>query len=208
MMRKFFLFSFTLIFLNLTAQIQSKKNFTDGLKYGVKFGLSASHLTSNNNTINVRASFLTGLTAEYPIYKKLNVKLDLLYLRQGESDRSNSIENGRVENNLKLDYFSIPVLLSYPVLEKLRIESGLGMSFLVRARQDFFTNSTQITSIDTDDYSDFDLNLNIGLYYPTTWDFVVGIRYSRGLIAINENDDRFIDSAFNSILQLSLEYRF
>lgn len=208
MVKSIFLLSFIILTLNLSAQSNFEKKIANDLAYGIKFGLSASHLASDKGNFDVRASFLTGLTAEYPIYKKLNLKLDLLYLRQGQSDRKKTSEGGLIENNLKLDYVSIPLLFSYPVVEKLRIESGLGMSFLVRAKQEFFNNNEQIISTNDEDFNDFDLNFNLGLYYPTSWNFVVGLRYSRGFVEVNQNEDLFDTSAFNSIFQLSLEYRF
>lgn len=194
--------------MNLTAQNNFASKITADLDYGIKFGISASYLALESGNFDVRASFLTGLTAEYPIYNKFNLKLDLLYLRQGQSDRQKTPQTGVVENNLKLDYISIPLLLSYPILEKLRIESGFGMSFLVQARQESFSNNVQNISNVNDNFNEFDLNFNLGLYYPTEWNFVVGLRYSRGLIEINKNEYFLNSSAFNSIFHLSLEYRF
>lgn len=158
MMKKLYILLFTLFFLNLSAQNDFLKKITDDLDYGIKFGLSASHFASGNNNFNMRATFLSGLTAEYPIYKKFNLRVDLLYLRQGESDRNDLPEDGLTENNIKLDYFNIPILLSYPIIEKLRLESGLGMSFLLRAKQEIINNGNQIISENIDDFSDFDLN--------------------------------------------------
>ena len=204
MMKKLYILSFTLFFLNLSAQIDFLNKITDDLDYGIKFGLSASHFASSTNNFNMRPTFLSGLTAEYPVYKKFNLKVDLLYLRQGESDRNNSNENGQIENTLKLDYFSIPVLLSYPIVEKLRLESGLGMAFLLRAKQEMTSNGNQIIYDNVNDIRNFDLNFNLGLHYPTEWNFVVGLRYSRGLIDVAKNDNLFNSSTFNSIFQLSL----
>jgi hypothetical protein len=197
-----------MIYLDLSGQNSSVKKFTDNIDYGVKFGLSASHFASKQNNLDIRASFLAGLTAEHPIYKKFNLKMDLLYLRQGKSDRFYSPENGQNENTYKLDYIQIPLLLSYPIVENLRIESGLGMSFLLRSKQELITNNIEVISQNNNDFNNFDLNFNIGVYYPTTWNFGVGLRYSRGLIDINKNDNHFTTSTFNSILQLALEYRF
>jgi hypothetical protein len=208
MVKNIYLLSVAFLALSLSAQNNSVKKFTDNIDYGIKFGLSASHLASNKGNFDVRASFLAGLSAEYPVYKKFNLKLDLLYLRQGQSNRKNLAQNGLIENNLKLNYLSIPLLLSYPVVEKLRIESGLGMSFLLQAKQELINNNAQTVFENNNDFNDFDLNFNLGIYYPTSWNFVVGLRYSRGLIEVNKNEDLFGTFAYNSIFQLSLEYRF
>ena len=197
-----------LFFINLSAQNDLLKKISDDLDYGVKFGLSASRLASGDNNFDVRASFLAGFTAEYPITKKYNLKLEALYLRQGESNRNDLPQQGLIENNLKLDYLNIPILVSYPILENLRVESGLGMSFLLRAQKEIITQNMQDFSKDSSNLRKFDLNFNLGLYYPTTWNFVLGLRYSRGLIDVTKNDNVLDSSAFNSIFQLSLEYRF
>jgi hypothetical protein len=188
MLKKLHFLLLILVVLNISAQNNFEMKITNNLEYGIKFGLSASHLASDDGSFDVRAGFSTGLTAEYPFYKKLNLKLDFLYLRQGQSDRKKCTEEGIIENNLKLDYLSVPLLFSYPIVEKLSIESGLGMLFLLQAKQEIFNNNEQIISTNDEDFNDFDLNYSLGMYYTTSWNFVVGLRYSRGLIEVNQNE--------------------
>lgn len=193
--------------LNLHAQDDILKSISE-IDFGVKFGISGSYLSSSDNNFNVRPSFLIGLTASYEFNETINFHTGLLYLRYGESDRENLPETGLEENTLKLDYLQIPFLVSYPVLENLRLEAGPGLSFLVHSKQEIIgQNGTNLTEI-PNDFNNFDVNFNLGLSYPTSWGLVIGLRYSRGFIDVDADDAVFDKSHYNSALQMSIEYRF
>lgn len=193
--------------LNLHAQNDILKSISE-IDFGVKFGISGAYLSSSDDNFNLRPSFLIGLTASYDFKNSITFHTGLLYLRYGESERENLPETGLEENTLKLDYLQIPLLVSYPVLENLRLEAGPGLSFLVHSKQEIIgQNATSLTEI-PNDFNTFDVNFNLGLSYPTSWGLVIGLRYSRGFIDVDTDDAVFDKSHYNSAMQMSIEYRF
>ena len=69
----------------------------------------------------------------FVINKKLSIQPELLYTRQGSE----------VENTLKIkiDYLAIPILVKYYFSEKLSLEAGPQMSFLVNDKIEFIDSS-------------------------------------------------------------------
>ncbi|RZJ50011.1 MAG: PorT family protein [Flavobacterium sp.] len=169
-------------------------------KFGVKGGLNISSFSGNNNSKGLLGFHIGGL-AEIKIIERLSVQPEILFSTQGASfDPNGDIIGG----DTKLNYINIPVLAKFYITKKVTVESGPQIGFLVSARD---------TGYDVKDmYRSTDLGINFGGGYNFTDHFAVGLRYTVGLSRVLDSSiydyNSYHDSAKNSNLALSLEYKF
>ena len=174
-------------FLSITNLIKAQN-----IDFGIKGGLNISNITGGDADRNNLFNFHVGSFAEIELNKKLSIQPELLYTRQGSE----------VENTLKIkiDYLAIPILVKYYFYEKLSLEVGPQMSFLVNDKIEFIDSS--LPDADTD-ASSFDFGLSLGVGSNLTSNILLQARYYYGITTISENPD-----VKNSVFQISLGYKF
>lgn len=167
--------------------------------FGVKGGLNYSKITvlSTNESLGMlgldyKASFHIGGYLSSSLGEKLYIQSELQYSNKG----------GRPESGtLNLPYLVIPVMLGYKPIDRLRIEGGLELGYLLANREY---------------YSTLDLSLNGGAVFSVTEALSAGMRYVLGINSVYGEDVQFTDEKGNLIeetvilpnrvLQVSLYY--
>jgi hypothetical protein len=198
---------FTLFILCITFssfQLKAQEN-DSSFEYGVKYGLLLSELKGTETLKSLRTSFNVGLVSEIKINSRFAIQSELLYARQGSSDRGN-IQGSFFENRINLDYFNLPILVKYYLKQGLAIELGPQFGYLVDAK--YISKQAEnsfVRSID-DNFEEFDASLAAGVSYKTDWGFLVGLRYSLGLTDINNEFDLESNSLQNATFQLYFGY--
>lgn len=193
-----------LTFLSLHLNAQDQKS---SFEYGAKFGLSISELKGTDNLKSLRSSFSAGLVSEYKFDAHFSLQGELLYARQGSSNRGND-EGVYFENRIDLDYFNIPVLGKYYIEKGFAFELGPQLGYLINANyENKQAENSQIINL-KDDFEKLDISLALGASYKTEWGFLVGARYSLGLNDINKGIDFESESLRNAVFQLYFGYLF
>ena len=184
-MKKLLLIS-TIAILGLTNSITAQE-----LNFGLKTGLNISNFTGGDADRNNLFSYHIGGFAEIELNEKFSLQPELLYSRQG-SEAENTVK-------VKVDYLAIPLMTKYYLSDKLSLEAGPQMSFLVNDKAEF--NDSSIPDAETD-ASSFDFGLNLGFGYNINSNLFVQARYNYGITTVVENPD-----IKNSVFQLSLGYK-
>lgn len=198
---------FTLILLSLLSlKMNAQKQFPS-LDYGVKFGLSISELQGAENLKSVRPSFSTGLISEYRFTEKYAFQVELLYSRQGSTNRGND-QGAFYEERIDLDYFNLPLLGKYYMDKGLAFELGPQIGYLADANYENKIAGNSLKSSVEDDFHDYDISLALGMSYKTDWGFLVGARYSFGLNDINKGTNLESGRLRNAVFQLYFGYLF
>lgn len=174
-------------FFSITNSIKAQN-----LDFGIKGGLNISNITGGDADRNNLFNFHLGTFAEVRLNKKFSIQPEILYSRQG-SEAQNTLK-------IKIDYLAIPILTKYYFSEKLSLEVGPQMSFLVSDKIEFIDSS--LLDADTD-ASSFDFGLCIGVGCNLTSNILLQARYYYGITTISENPD-----VKNSVFQFSLGYKF
>jgi len=188
------------------------------IKFGAKAGLNISTITGDLEDAKSLVGAHFGGFAEIKISDKFAFQPELLYSMQGaksEYSESDTDYSYSEESKYKLGYLNIPLMVKYFATDKLFIEAGPQVGFLLSAKQDYsysetymgITDSASIDGIDVkDNFETIDFGLNFGFGYEFTENIFAGARYNVGLsnIAKDSGDSK----VHNGVFQISVGYKF
>lgn len=164
------------------------------IKFGVKAGLNFAFITGDNaKDLDPSTDFHFGVMAEFNISDKFYLQPELIYSGQGAETNIAS------EGIISLNYLNIPLIGKYYVTERLSLEAGPQIGFLL---------STKGGTLDYKDLlktTDFGVNFGVGYKLDNGLNF--SARYNLGLTNIN-NVDGFSDKNRNGVFQLSVGFFF
>ncbi|MGM8361197.1 porin family protein [Flavobacterium sp. ARAG 55.4] len=176
-------------------------------KFGLKVGGNLSSLRATNFEggdditikFNGNVGFLAGGFAEIKVANKFAVQPEVLF-----SYESNTMAaEGDVDFNLS--YINVPVMAKYFASEKISLQVGPQIGFLVGAKAKFEGDSEDIK----DDLETVNFGLNFGLGYELTENVAVDFRYNIGLTGITKEDFLGEDSKLKtSGFSLAVGYKF
>lgn len=188
------------------------------IKYGAKVGLNVATLNGDLEDAKSLIGAHLGGFVEIKINEKFAFQPELLYSMQGaKSEYSESEPNYSYseESKLKFGYLNLPLMAKYFATEKLFIEAGPQIGFLMSAKNEFkfsetFMGYTESASGDDDvkdDLKSIDFGLNFGFGYEFTENVFASARYNVGLSDINDVQGSDIKIQ-NGVLQFSVGYKF
>ena len=217
-------------------------------KYGVKVGLNIANITStpNEGVKNVETTPLLGVAGGFYMEIALNDKWyinpELLYVQKGASfnydythkwdsigtNQTNNEDKYGTTNSLKLAYVELNPTISYKASDKLALNFGPSVSFLI---SDDFVPIEKIigdnppqnaveNKLATYASEDLDVGLNLGISYYLTENFLVDAKVNTGFMKIGavnkttstaKNGNERIEKVFelnNRAIVLSFAYLF
>lgn len=188
------------------------------IKFGAKAGLNIATLNGDVEDAKSLIGAHLGAFAEIKITDKFAFQPELLYSMQGaksEYSESGSGFSSNYEEKYKFGYLNLPLMAKYFATEKLFIEAGPQIGFLMSAKYEFKETETfmgdTVTFSGEDDIKDnlksIDFGFNFGFGYEFTQNVFASARYNVGLSDINdqEGSDAKIQ---NGVLQFSVGYKF
>jgi opacity protein-like surface antigen len=173
------------------------------VKYGAKAGLNFANLTGDVEDASMKIGFNVGGFAEIKVSDKFSVQPELLYSTQGAKSEE-SFEGETIESEWNLSYLNIPIMAKYYVSEKFSLEAGPQIGFLLGSK-------VKVESIEVDfkdNTESIDFGLNIGSAYDFTENLFAGLRYNIGLSNVAKTESGDDTKINNSVISLSLGYRF
>ena len=160
-------------------------------KFGVKGGLNLANLTSSDGAKSL-VGFNIGGFAEIKLDEKFAIQPELLYSGQGAKFQD--------VGNFNLNYIYVPVMAKYSITEEFKIEAGPQVGFLMSAKIDGMDAKDLVKS------TDFGLNLGAG--YDITQNIGLNLRYCMGLSQTQKELMEGETASKNSVIQLSVGYKF
>jgi len=200
------MFGITLLAVtNSNAQSNADSNKKE-IKFGLKAGVNVATIRGENLNVNPKLGAHFGIITELKLYDNFSIQPELLYSQIGArgSDSSDLFDSSD-NSTLFLDYFTVPVMAKYYLLNGFNITAGPQFSFLVNDTfsLDVFDSVSQtVTPIDLQ-IENFDLGFNLGMGYQFENGFFFETRYAMGITPIQENPD-----VRNAVFQMSLGYQF
>ena len=144
----------------------------EGIKLGVKGGLNISNFMGDIEDQGMRTSVHLGLLAEIIVSDKFSLQPELLY--SGEGSTYTGPDPGFART--KLDYLTVPVLGKFGLTDKLSLETGPQLGFLISAKNKTNDLNEKINNLKT-----IDFGLNAGLNYELNNRVFFQARYNLGL---------------------------
>ena len=214
-MRKVILSLLALLALSvLNAQKTSKPQF------GAKAGLGLSSISGLEGAKNL-IGFNIGGFAEIGLDDKFSFQPELLFTSAGAKSITYFVLNngysGSYEVKLRFLHINIPLMLKYKVADKINLEAGPQIGFLIGAKtteDETVTSSvsviksTSTTSTDKSVWNKTYFGLNIGGGYDLTKNLNLGLRYSLGLSKLQKDLVAGETALENNVLWLNLGYKF
>lgn len=177
-------------------------SFAQGFHIGVKGGVNMFKIDGRSFNEEFKYGYNAGLFSEIDFSEKLGIQPELLW-NQSQTRTTNEFgqmyDEGVSElRDVKLNYLSIPVLLSYKPSKILSLQAGPQFGILINKDQRLLVNGER--AFKTGDLSVLGgVQLNIG-------SAKVGGRYVVGLTNINDIDNQ--DKWKNQGFQLYVGFRF
>jgi hypothetical protein len=175
-----------------------------GLKVGVNYvnNVAVNLPTYLDYESKYRLAFHIGVITKVELKKNFSLNFELILSDKGSNyvRMINAIQNENV--NLHLLYLNLPLLVSYNILDKLNLEIGPEIGYLISAR-------AKSSSIDVDLKSTYDNNFDFGLATGMNYEFLdhwkIGVRYTHGFSSVIKTPDNYWKFQ-NRTLQLSIVY--
>lgn len=221
------------------------------INYGFKAGGNLSNLlgdypdipdpeisTDTKSILGVNLGFFL----EYSLSRNFSIQPEVLLSTQGNKfeikeeyfgDLTNQIERASLTQTTNLTYVNLPVMFKYHISDKIDIEFGPQLGYLISAKADFdyedenFPEDNESITLDllSDGSATFlgdriewrgalsrlDYGLNIGVSYDFTYNLFAQARYYYGLSSIDDNSTFDLDFSSwdlnNSVIQISIGYK-
>jgi hypothetical protein len=181
-----------IISYSITNAQKSKKD--EGILFGLKGGLNISNFNGDIKDNSNRTSVHIGVFSEIMINDRFSIQPEILYSGQGYSG---SNEPGFSRS--KYDYINMPILAKIYVAERISVEAGPQIGFLLSAKK-----KTELDNVTIPTQKTLDFGLNIGLAYDLKNRIFFQTRYNLGLSNINSGDNANAIKYTNSVIQFSV----
>lgn len=188
--------------------------------FGPKVGLNVSHIMATgdnseifNDTSKMQFSSHIGAFAEIVFSDFFSVQPELLYSIKGS--RFTHSDNDDYRASHVYSYLSLPIIVKYYVTDKISIEIGPEVAYLLSAKEvekdGFFSTfyGQEAAYIDLKNETQvFDLGATAGLGYLTDSGFYISLRYNYGLLNAFKSDLDVNTVLKNGTAQLSFGFSF
>ena len=181
----------------------STKGFSQGgffkrFEFGLKAGVNYSNFTNASFPTDPLVGFHGGGTVAFKITKNFLIQEEFLFSTQGATIKKGSTLE---EQDLKLNYISVPVLLKYRSKIGLYVEAGPQVGMLA---------SEEVKGLSVDEFAKkLDLAGVGGIGFQSKIGLGIGVRYVYGVSKVSDFDASNVKNDFiNNNIQASIFYVF
>ena len=179
---------------------------------GVVLGVSTSQVGGDNLAGFYKAGLLIGIFANKNISNILKFQMEMNYIQKGSNNpKMNDSENPNDTEDISLSYVEVPLILQYNQNEKLKIEGGVQIAYLI----DGYYNDIhgKIPKYNISPFIKYDVGLLVGMNYEYSRNISLNTRISNSILPIGkedyENQNPYNSSRkgkYNSVLSFALHY--
>lgn len=200
------------ILLSLSAVFVFGLTNAQEINFGVKAGLNLATLTGDIDDAKSKTGFHVGAVAEFKLTDNFSIQPELLYSAQGAKTEYSESAFGMTvtaEEDMKINYLTLPVMAKYYVIEGLSIQAGPQISYLLSAEYDYEVSGGGMSESGTEDIKDDLKSIDFGLAAGVGYELPMGLffqgRYVVGLSNIVDADEADLK---NQVIQFSVGFKF
>lgn len=197
-----------IIFVFGFTNAQTKKETS----FGIKGGLNIATWIGDVGNVNSKIGFHIGGFAEIKVSNKFSFQPELLYSTQGVTFKNVLVNVGGIDysadGKINLSYLNIPILVKYYAMKKFSLEAGPQIGFLTAAKTEATVNGNTVVEDIKYNFESLEFSMNFGAGYNFTKNISAGVRYNFGLSNIAKEQSGYKSNVKNSILSLSVGYKF
>lgn len=172
------------------------KKLLSKMEFGITAGGSANNFTNANFETDPLPGFQAGLTVAYKFSPNFMVQEEFLYAMQGAKVKGGVLG----EQEIKLSYLSVPILLKYRSNSGFFIEAGPQAGFKIKEDLGGITDAKFAKKIDFGILGGLGYRSKIGLGFDA--------RYLYGLQKVQEVPSAALGDFTNNSIQASIFYTF
>lgn len=198
------------------------QNWTFGVKAGVNFASVKGSYEDVSwvKSLEGMTGFHAGGWANHAFTEKSALQIELLGSLQGGDIQYQDIPNPidgtllQPKGELRLPYIQIPIMYQYKPMDKLYVEAGPQLNFLPKVNVKAFLNGEEVEDEQAadaitnrlKDSNTFDIGLNVGAGYEFIDKWTGYVRYTHGLITVDNREEDQRDLK-NRVIALGISYR-
>lgn len=182
-------------------------------KFGLKGGLNFTNMYIDKvGDDKMKVGWHAGVFAKVPLAKGVSLQPELLYSNKGSKLNYTDQLIGVGEYRFNLNYWELPVLLSFNIAENFHINAGPYIAYLSKADiTDINENGTvdQLVKLNEDSFKRWDAGAAAGIGFDVE-KFTLGARYTLGLTKINNSSllSQLAPNSKNSALNIFIGFSF
>ena len=193
-------------FLSLSIKAQ---NFGGGLILGI----STSQVGGDNLAGFNKAGLLFGAYGNKSISELLSFQMEITFIQKGSNNpKMNDDEHSNyLKEDISSSYIEVPLLLQYHQSNKLKIEGGVQLAYLINGYYNDINGEIPTYSVNPFIKNDFGLLL--GIDYKYSENISLNTRLSNSIFPIGAEDYDAVDSynssrkgKYNSVLSFAIHY--
>jgi len=154
---------------------------------GVVLGVSTSQVGGDNLAGFYKAGLLIGIFTNKNISNILKFQMEINYIQKGSNNpKMNDSENPNDTEDISLSYVEVPLILQYNQNEKLKIEGGVQIAYLI----DGYYNDIhgKIPKYNISPFIKYDVGLLVGMNYEYSRNISLNTRISNSILPIGKED--------------------
>lgn len=167
------------------------------VNFGIKGGGNLSSVSGNDYDYKSTGGLAAGLLAHIHLNRQFAIQPEAYYSGQG-AKYSTLLSK---DNELKLNYVNVPVLLQFMFDNGFRLQTGPQVGFLTSAKVKSGGNSADVSN----NIKPIDFSWPAGIGYISPSGFGADVRYNIGLSDISKASNT---SLKNNVLSFTLFYQF
>ena len=208
----------TLLFITLLSLGLNAQSLLP-IKYGIKVGANIANISSTQNDgaspidNSAQIGVAGGFYMEIPLNDKWYLNPELIYAQKGASFTYDYTHNYPVNekdeytttNTLKLAYVEINPTISYKASQKLALNFGPSVAFLIQVDSTFTEKLTSEAPASTTskatlyESESLDVGLNLGISYYLTENFVIDSKVNTGFMSIGKVSKEINPGSFGNL---------
>ena len=193
-------------FLSLSIKAQ---NFGGGLI----LGFSTSQVGGDNLAGFNKAGLLIGTYGNKSISELLSYQMEMTFIQKGSNNpkMNDSEHSNYLKEDILSSYIEVPLLLQYHQSNKLKIEGGVQLAYLINGYYNDINGEIPTYSVNPFRKNDFGLLL--GIDYKYSKNISLNTRLSNSILPIGTEDYDLVNSynssrkgKYNSVLSFAIHY--
>ena len=180
---------------------------------GVILGLSTSQVGGDDLAGFHKAGLLLGVFANKSITELLSFQMEMTYIQKGSNNPNmNNVEHPNYsKQDISLSYIEVPLLLQHNQSDKLKIEGGVLIAYLVDGHYNDFNGKMPN---EPNPFTSYDIGLLLGIDYKYYENISLNTRIGNSILPIGSEDyeNQVYNSSkkgkYNSVLSFALHYNF
>ena len=180
---------------------------------GLILGFSTSQVGGDNLAGFNKAGLLVGAYGNKSISELLSFQMEMTFIQKGSNNpKMNDAEHSNyLKEDISCSYIEVPLLLQYHQSNKLKIEGGVQLAYLINGYYNDINGEIPTYSVNPFIKNDFGLLL--GIDYKYSENISLNTRLSNSILPIGAEDWDIVNSynssrkgKYNSVLSFAIHY--